>query len=146
MAGFCEMSCGRCACGEDSAACRKEAVISDITLTEAVDPAAGDEEDPDPLSVTVHVLSAPLRPPARHRIPTPPPPPPPPPPTRPPVYVWNPYTHRQEIMAEWNATTQTYQTPEDPTKGVESSQPRYSYEYRWNEDAGKYEYVMNTRD
>ena len=32
----------------------------------------------------------------------------------------------QEIMAEWNATTQTYQTPEDPTKGVESSQVSFS--------------------
>ena len=47
-------------------------------------------------------------------------------------------------MAEWNATTGAYETPEDPTKGV-NSEPAYNYEYIWNDEAKEYQYVMTQR-
>ncbi|QDZ18320.1 hypothetical protein HOP50_01g08260 [Chloropicon primus] len=124
-AGYCEVSCQRCEC--DSSSCTKEIAQADVVL--------------ERVNVTVHVLSAALEPPPQFEVPFPAPPPPPPPPVRPPVYVWNPYTHRQEIMAEWNTTTQSYQEPSDPTQGLDTA-PEYSYDYVWNADEGEYQYVM----
>ena len=56
------------------------------------------------------------------------------------MYVWNPQTHRREVMAVWNETTQSYETPADPTEGA--SEPSYSFDYQWNEESGQYDYVM----
>jgi len=135
MQGYCALSCQRCTCDTSSEACEKEIIVPDIELV----------EDDDALEVTVHVLSAVLEPPERFEIPTPPPPPPPPPPVMPPVYVWNPYTHRQEIMAEWNPATESYETPEDPTSGVDpGNSVQYTYNYVWDEESGQYQYVMDT--
>merc|ERR1712157_275637 len=115
---------GRCQCTSET--CKKEIVVADIQLAERKEKKgkeekeeAEEEEEEDLLQVTVHVLSDVLVPPTQFEIPSPPPPPPPPKPVRPPIYVWNPQTHRQEVMAEWNETSQSYQTPEDPTKNVD---------------------------
>ena len=129
--GYCEMSCNRCVCSGIS--CTKEISVGDVELSEG--------------EVTVHVLSAALDPPQKFGIPKPKPPAPPAAPVRPPIYVWNPQTHRQEIMAVWNATIGAYGPP-SPALTREynrNSGPDYSYTYEWNATSGEYEYIMVRR-
>ena len=67
------------------------------------------------------------------------------PPVPPPLVVWNPHSHREEIMAVFNVTSGTYEAVPEGMAAPSGARLGVSYGYEWNPTTGTYEYVM-TRD
>lgn len=154
--GYCEMTCQKCTC--DPSTCKQVCMQLLLSPTLSVPRAYASHvflqifipdvelKEPDGLSLAVHILDQVLSPPDQYDMPIPksvvaPEP------IRPPVYVWNPYTHQQETIAEWNAETRSYQTVTDENRTQTNGGPQleYSWQYIWDTETGQYQYVMVKR-